>query len=144
TDFFRTAYVSGLREETESNIRTAASLNSPNDREGFYVKLIAIGLVSYLYDMAWAYIYRSQIELLLELNKGKLLPLAEAKKYYDNAAAAYPTLYANYPFDRWLEFLKSHTMILQYPGDIIDLTHRGKDFLKYLTHNGRYAEQKKY
>lgn len=72
--FFRRAYVSPLQQETEDNIRTSAQQNQPNNREEFYVRLIAVGLIAYAYDLAWAYIYRSQLDLLLELNRGKVLP----------------------------------------------------------------------
>src|SRR6266478_3721793 len=69
TEFFRHSYYSPLQAEIETNVRAAAAQNQPNDREGFYVKLIGIGLLSYTYDMVWSAIYKSQLLALLELNR---------------------------------------------------------------------------
>jgi hypothetical protein len=46
--YFQRAYISPLQPENEDNIRAAASQNQPNDREGFYVKLIAVGSLAYI------------------------------------------------------------------------------------------------
>jgi hypothetical protein len=142
TEFFKHAYVSHFREETESNIRAAAIQNQPNDREGFYVKLISVGLVGYMYDVAWAYIYRSQLLMLLDLNR-RILSLVEVKAYYDKAAKDNRAFYAHYSFDRWLAFLKSHVLLIQHPKDTVEITVRGKDFLKYLVHYGRYPDDRR-
>jgi hypothetical protein len=142
-EFFKNAYSSQFKEETENNIRAAAVQNQPSDREGFYVKLIAIGLNSYMYDMAWAYIYKSQILLLMELNR-KIMPVAEVKAYYDKAASDHPILYARYSFDQWMAFMKSHILLIQHPSGMVEITVRGKDFLKYLTHWGRYPDDRNF
>jgi len=143
TTFFRHSYYSPLQAEIETNARRAATENQPNDREGFYVKLIAVGLISYNYDMIWSSIYRSQLLALLELNRQNgLLPLPAVKTYYDQAAIAHPTRYASYPFDEWLSYMKTNLLILHHPSDMIEITVRGKDFLKYLLHWGREADQR--
>lgn len=142
TEFLKRAYNSQLREEVESNVRIAATQTQPNDREGFYVKLIAVGTLNYIYDLIWAYIYRSQILLLLELNR-RMLSIAEVKAYYDKAASDNPTAYEKYSFDQWLSFLKSQILLIHHPSDMLEITVRGKDFLKYLVHWGRYADDKK-
>src|SRR5712692_10470988 len=131
TLYFQQSYASPLQPEAENNIRTAATQNQPIDREGFYVKLIAIGVISYVYDMAWAYIFRSQLLLLMELNR-KILLLAEVRTHYDKAASDTPTVYANYSFGQWMDFLKSHLLLLQHPNGMVEITVRGRDFLKYL------------
>jgi hypothetical protein len=143
TAFFQQSYASPLQAETESNIRAAAIQNQPNDREGFYAKFIAIGIFAYLYDMVWASIYRSQLLLLMELNR-RMLSLAEVKSYYDKAASDNPTHYANYSFDQWLDFMKSRILLIQYPSQMFEITVRGKDFLKYLTHWGRYPDDRSF
>jgi hypothetical protein len=143
SSLFATAYTSAMREEIESNVRAAAQLNSPNDHEGFYVKLITIGLVSYTYDIIWAYIFRSQILALMELNR-RVTPIAEIKEFYDKAVTENPDRYATYPFDQWMEFLKSNQLLIWHPSGMVQITVRGQDFLKYLTHCGRYPDDRTY
>jgi len=136
--FFRTAYYSQVTDEAEKNIRLAAAQNQPNDREGYLAKLIGLGLVSYLHDMCWAYIYKSQLLMLTELNRrGGLMPLNDAKPYYDRAVNENPHLYGDYPLDGWLEFMRGQQLIIRHPTDMLEITIRGRDFLKYLTHWGR-------
>jgi hypothetical protein len=143
TTYFATSYVSTLYQEVENNVRAAAQLNSPNDREGFYVKLIALGLPGFTYEIVWAYIFRSQVLTLMEINR-RLVPIAEVKEFYDKAAAEYPDRYAAYSFERWMEFMKSNGLLLWHPSGMVEITVRGKDFLKFLTHYGRYPDDRKF
>jgi hypothetical protein len=141
--YFRTAYHSPLTEEVEVNIKKAAADNQPNDREGFYVKFIGVGFVAYVYDTIWFAIYGSQLLALLELNRRSgLLPLAGIKHFYDKAVASNPIQYAHYTFDQWLGFMKTQLLLIVHPSNMVELTIRGKDFLKYLLHNGREASQR--
>jgi hypothetical protein len=140
---FRTAHYSQLTTEAENNVRFAAAQNQPNDREGFLAKLIGIGVVAYAYDMTWAYVYKSQILMLTELNRrGGLMPLADAKVYFDKGAADYPQVYAAYSFEGWLRFMIRETLIIRHPTDMLEITIQGRDFLKYLTHWGRSADNR--
>ena len=141
TVFFQQAYNSSLQPDIEKNIRAAATQNQPTDREGFLVKVIGIGLISYTYDITWAYIFRSQLLLLMELNR-KLLSLTDAKIYYDKAATDNPIQYAGYSFQSWLSFMKTQVLIIHHPSDMVEITVRGQDFLKYLTHWGRYPDDR--
>jgi hypothetical protein len=142
TEYFKRAYISQLQQDIENNVRAAATQNQPNDREGFYVKLIATGLPSFVYEVAWSYIYKSQILLLQELNR-RQLPLSEAKTYYDKAVSDNPTSYTNYSFDQWLAYMKSHVLLIQHSNVMVEITVRGRDFLKYLVHCGRSADDRK-
>lgn len=143
-EFFRTAYYSNLTVEVEKNIRLAAAQDQPNDREGFLAKFIGVGVVMYAHDQTWAYIYKSQLFMLTELNqKGGIMPLPAAKLYYDKAADECPEVYANYSFEAWMEFMKGQQLIIQHPSAMLEITVRGKDFLKYLTHWGRLANARK-
>ncbi len=114
----------------------------PTDREAFYVKFIATGIIGYIYDIAWAYIYRSQVLLLLELNR-RIMPLAEVKTFYEKAASDNNSAYADYSFSQWLEFMKFYILIIQHESEMVEITLRGKDFLKYLVHWGRYADDRR-
>ncbi|HEY6767213.1 MAG TPA: hypothetical protein VI386_20825 [Candidatus Sulfotelmatobacter sp.] len=141
TEHFKHSYVSTFTAEVEKNIRIAANQNQPNDREGFFARFIGLGLVSYMHDITWAYIYKSQLLMLLELNRrGGWLPLSDVKGYYDRAAIDSPNLYSDYSFGQWQAFIKSQDLLIQHPSDMFEITVRGEDFLKYLTHWGRYAD----
>jgi hypothetical protein len=140
--FFIQAYASTLLQETEQRIRTMVDQNQPPDREAFYLKFIATGIIGYLYDIAWAYIYRSQILLLMELNR-RVLTIAEARTYYDRAANDNQAAYSNYSFEQWLEFMKTHVLLFEHASGMVEITPRGKDFLKYLVHWGRYPDDRK-
>jgi len=141
TAFFKTSYISTLQQEIENNTRAAAIQNQPNDREGFYVKLIAVGLLAFTYDIVWAYIFKSQILLLTELNRRIMSP-PEVKTYYDRAASDYPARYATYSFDQWMAFMQTNLLLIHTPDGMVGITVRGKDFLKYLVHWGRSADER--
>ena len=140
--FLSQAYSSTLQQETENNVRAMVNQTQPTDREAFYVKFIATGIIGYIYDIAWAYIYRSQVLLLLELNR-RIMPLAEVKTFYEKAASDNKSAYADYSFSQWLEFMKFYILIIQHESEMVEITLRGKDFLKYLVHWGRYADDRR-
>lgn len=143
TEFFRHAYYSPLQPQIEANVRSGALENQPTDKEGFYVKLIAMGLISFNYDLIWAYIFKSQLLALLQLNRNSgFLPLADFKAYYDQAALAAPAAYAQYSFDQWFLFMQNQTLVIKHPSNMVEITAGGKDFLKYLLHWGRDPDQR--
>lgn len=141
--YFRVAHYSQLTNHTDSTFRAIAAKYPADQREGFYAKFIGVGLVAYLHDDTWAYIFRSQILMLIEMNsKGGFLSLAAAKTFYDAAVAGNPGLYASYTFNQWLDFMTSHQLCIRHPSDMLEITVRGRDFLKYLVHWGRDASMR--
>ena len=71
------------------------------------------------------------------------MPIADAKAYYDKAKEDYPEVYKTYQFEGWLGFLKNEQLIIHHPSEMIEITLRGRDFLKYLTHWGRSADNRR-
>jgi len=142
--FFRTAYHSNWTRDVENRIRLAAHQNEPNDHESFYARFIGIGYVAYHHDMTWAYIYKSQVLMLTELNRrGGMMASADARPFYDRATAEYPSVYGNYSFDQWLAFIIGRVLILRHPSDMLEITVGGRDFLSYLAHYSRSADDRK-
>lgn len=136
-EFFRLAYFSPLTAEIENNIKIVAERAEPGDHEAFYSRFIGVGIIAYTYDTTWLIIYRSQLLLLDELNRKGLRPVAEAKKFYDQAVLDYPKTYAHYSFDQWLAYLQGEAQLLiKHPSEMLDLTYKGKDFIRYLAHRG--------
>jgi hypothetical protein len=142
--FFRQAYTSALTDEAEKNFRLAAQQHQPNEREGFLLRIMGIGTVAWVHDITWSTVFKSQLLMLLEMNRrGGLIPLADAKPYYDQAVIDFPQIYANYAFEQWIAYLKGETLIIHHASNMLEITVKGKDFLKYLTHWGRYPEARR-
>ena len=80
---------------------------------------------------------------LMEINR-RVMPIAEVKVFYDKAAAEYAGTYVNYSFEQWMGFMKSQTLIIWHPTGMVEITVQGRDFLRYLTHWGRYADDRKF
>jgi hypothetical protein len=136
-EYFRRAYFSPLTAEIENNIKIAAERNEQGNHEAFYARFIGVGFVAYVHDIAWVVIYKSQLLLLYALNSKGLLPVSEAKKFYNQAVIDYPQTYAKYSFDQWMAYLVDAQFVVRPPSEMLDITHKGKDFLKYLAHWGR-------
>ena len=141
--FFHVAYSGQLQTETEGNIRAMIHSQAPDEREQFIVRFIATGLINAIYDHIWLTLYRSQLLVLAELNKS-LLRREQIKVYYDEAVRKSPEFYEEYSFDQWLDYLRSQLLLLEHPGQTFEITVRGKDFLKYMVHNGYNADSRKY
>jgi hypothetical protein len=134
--FFAHAYYSPVTAEFETNIKTIARQYSPNDTESFYARFIGIGAVAYQHDVTWFTIYKSQMSALVELNARGMIPLADVKKHYDKAVIAYPKTYLNYSFDQWMNYMQSRLLVIKHPSNMAEITHGGKDFLRYVAHKG--------
>ncbi len=134
--FFAQVYYSPITAEFEKNIKLIAQKHAPADKEGFYARFIGVGAVAYQHDVTWFTIFKSQLSPMAELNARGLIPLADVKKHYDKAAVNYPPTYANYSFDQWMTYLLSRQLIAKHPSDMVELSHGGKDFLRYVAHSG--------
>lgn len=142
-DFYRTG-AGPFLDEIEAHFQRLAAHHRDNaERERFLIRGLAAGTVSYLHDMSWASIFKSQLEALNELNVRGATTAETLRPFYNRAAAANPDVYKNYAFDSWLDFLMSHTLVRK-DGNVIQITVRGKDFLKYLVQLGRSASDRRY
>lgn len=148
-EYFRTAYFSPVTAEIEQSMKIVAHEYDPNNPEVFYTRLIGVGAAACHYDLTWAIIFKSQLDLLAELNRAaKRVSISVARKFYDGAAEKYPNIYPKYGFDHWLGYLQSQSLLVRYPSetpdipDTIEITHAGRDFLKFLAHWGRDVSTK--
>jgi hypothetical protein len=145
-EFFRLAYRTPLEAEVRKNFYLLARQEQPNDPERFYLDFIGVGLVSVIYNDIWWPMYKSQLLALQEVNRRNgLLPVSEAKRHYEDALREYAQEYARTPtaFEQWLQYLSANGLVLRHPSEMLEITERGKDFLKYLTHWGRGADLKR-
>jgi len=138
--FFRTAYYSPLQDVGRNAFMNEAERVRPKDKESFYLDIIAVGSLAVIYDEIWRIIYRSQLRALLILNENRgMSPLDTFRKSFDEAAQEFAGDYGrlNITFDGWMEFLIRNELIKLHPSQMVEITLKGKDFLKYLLHWGR-------
>jgi hypothetical protein len=103
-----------------------------------------MGFWGYLHEVTWAYIFRSQILALTDLNaKGGVLSLTAITSHFEKATTDFPNTYALYTFNQWMDFMLTHSLLIRKPGDVVEITVRGRDFLKFLTHWGWTADMKR-
>ena len=63
-EFYRT-YDNALLRECEDNVRALANaFPAGNDRERFFLRFIASGIIGYVFDVVWYTIYKSQLDAL--------------------------------------------------------------------------------
>jgi hypothetical protein len=139
-DFYRNTagdYQSQVERHFE---RLLAHFVNLEDRLRFLFRANINGVITAFHDATWNWIFRSQLELLQELNT-RAMTLTEAKPFFDAAAAANPKLYKGSTFEIWLSFLKNHEVVLQ-DGNVLQITVKGKDFLKYLVLQGKSAKER--
>lgn len=142
--FFRAAYRTTIEAEVRQNFYLTSRQRQPNDPEKFYLDFIGIGFIAALYDSIWYPMFRSQLLALQEVNKhGGLLPVAKVKEFYDAAAREFPGEYQTDTFERWLTYLTKNVLVIHHPSDMVEITVRGRDFLKFLAHWGRDAKGKR-
>jgi hypothetical protein len=143
-DYFRTGHASQLTEQTAKDMKILVGQQHPNDREEALARFIGMGFWGYLHEVTWAYIFRSQILALTDLNaKGGVLSLTAITSHFEKATTDFPNTYALYTFNQWMDFMLTHSLLIRKPGDVVEITVRGRDFLKFLTHWGWTADMKR-
>jgi hypothetical protein len=143
-EFFRTSYRTPAESEVQKNFKLVAQQEEPNDHEAFYLRFLGVGFIAALFDSVWWPMYRSQLLALMEVNRnGGVLPKAQVRAFFEKAQAEYPNEYETDSFERWFSYLTRNGLVLDHPSDMVEITVRGKDFLKYLTHWGREPKDKR-
>ena len=123
----------GFAGEVENAIRVTAA--PVPDKETYFVHALTVAVIYVQFEILWYNIFGSQIRALQQLNTGQL-KREGIFPYYAEAATATPHTYANYSFDQWLGFMRSHTIIRE-DGDLVGITVKGRDFLKFLIDEAR-------
>ena len=110
-----------------------------NDRERLLVRLLAAATIAHSFESAYFVIWGSQIAALQFLNSAGVsgVDAALLRPWYDQAAARDPERYQGYSFDQWLGYLQGNLLILRQ-GNHVAITLEGREFLKYLLHQGYF------
>jgi hypothetical protein len=141
-DEFYHTYDLNFIEEVEHLIGVQVNAVAPEERERFLTRFLVSGLIGYMFEATWYTIFRSQIDALHHL-VGHSLKREQLKVYYDHAAAASPSLYQSYTFEQWVGYMRSQVLIRE-DGDWINITIRGREFLKYLINSARSSSSRAY
>jgi len=118
TNFYKTGGGPFLDEMESHFQRLAAHHKDAKEREQFLIRALSGGAVSYLHDMTWSSIFKSQLEALHELNARGAMLAEQLKPFYTAASTAHPAVYRAYSFDSWLAYLIGQTLVRQDGGVI--------------------------
>jgi hypothetical protein len=113
---------------------TAANVPQHIER-AWLVREIMTARLQRAHEAAYRLIFGSQINLLLAANTASQSDEAQARQIYEQAKAAYPDLYQDFPFDKWLAW-PVNAALLTIENGRLKATPLAQEFLKYLVDNG--------
>jgi hypothetical protein len=105
-------------------------------REEELITALATTVLFYGFDSTYFIIFGSQLGALQQLNSEPMLAVEALRPWYELGAIGSPTTYENYSFEQWLNFLQLSGLIRRDNGPTVQITIRGRSFLKYLVHRG--------
>jgi hypothetical protein len=133
-DQFYRIFDGPLLQETETGIRNQMNVNNPPDREGYLTRGLSMLILVSGYEYTWLNIFGSQLRALNQLNT-RMLSYDEMRHFYEEGATGLPQLYETRTFEMWLAFFRNSTLIRD-SGDRLEITVRGREFLRYLVQAG--------
>lgn len=141
-EFYRN-YDNVLLREVEDTVRKSSDqYQAGADRERYLIRVIASGFILVVFEFTWNSIYQSQVNALQALNK-QPLKIEDVRPVFQRAATEHPEVYGSYSFEQWLAYLRTQILIKDHAVGL-EITVRGREFLKYLIATGRSAGDRKY
>ena len=138
-DEFARLFDNQLLVEREESIRTELVRIVGADqtqKEKTLIRIIAAQAIRQQFDTTYRTIWGSQLNALEITNATPGgVPLGVFETLYNQAVARHKELYANYSFGQWLEYMESHLLSIR-EDDKIYITLTGREFLKYIIHQG--------
>jgi len=114
--------------------------NNAGDRENLLIHNLAVTRVAYFCESIYNQIFGSQIGALKHINERIAVKANDLQPIYERAKADWPSIHQGRSFEQWLEFMHKADLISRV-GDTLELTHFGREFLRYLVIQ-RYPEVK--
>ena len=111
-----------------------------DEREGRLKSELATWQISFHFEFVNSNIMGSQLSLLKAANSHPI-PLEQVRAGYDGFAAANPQLYSNYPYERWLAWLRDAARCVNDNQGFVVITEEGREFLNYLVKRGYTLER---
>lgn len=113
-------------------------ISTAADKEKVLIRHLAALSLNFLFTRIDFMIYENQLKLLECLNSNATAPKQIAKDMYNAAAASYPEVLKDYPFEKYIGFLKTNNLIIEQD-ETLSITVFGRAFLGFLIHTGRNA-----
>ncbi len=112
-------------------------IESGGDREKALIRALASNHIILHFERAYGNLWASQLACLRHLNsRDHGAEVTEVVPFYELARITYPSWYENYPFDRWLGFLRAFNLVCENDSNVF-ITVAGREFLKYLVAAGK-------
>ncbi len=125
-------YEKSIRKDLEALKRTDESKQIK-----ILVSALATTQVTLYYEQIFNSIWRSQLSLLRHLNSiSNGETLEELRTFYDQGASIRPEVYANYSFERYIDYLTVHKLMEKHD-NLYWITQVGIDFLAHLVKLGK-------
>ncbi len=111
--------------------------SSQTEREKILIRLLAANSIVQHFEETYRVIWGSQLGALEFANTAGASGLEKdfLRTWYNQAVARQPLWYQNYTFEQWLGFLYTSQLLLAI-GDKVVITLEGREFLKYILHQG--------
>ena len=120
------------REKTILAQLSTFALRSDEEKIKVLIRAFATTRIALEHNTAAYTIFASQLRLLIALNAAPSgLLIEEIERFYTEARAAFPDLYANRSFDDWLGFVISQNLVVRRDRRL-EIAQFGSDFLKHL------------
>ena len=119
-------------EETIRQYPPLSTTTDPAAREQLLVTLSARAVLISIFEQVEGSIWASQVGLLnyLNLNPQGVTVDDLQKPFYEPASQRHPQLFSNYPFDRYLNFLASYSLLVLRDGRA-HITDQGREYLAW-------------
>jgi hypothetical protein len=102
----------------------------------YLTKKLAVTSLARSFEFIYSSIWGSQIQILKLMNSQNGVPIEVIKPFYDLASNNYPVVFTNYPFEKYMDFLAVHGLILK-KNDLSFITEYGREFLAFLVYTGK-------
>jgi len=124
-------------EKAIRDILAREGIATAEDKEKVLIRHLAIAQLNFTFSRIDFLIYLGQLKILEVLNSNPE-PKQMAMDVYNKAKAFYPEVLKDYPFEKYLGFLKTNNLILEHE-DTLSITLFGREFLAFLVRTARNA-----
>ena len=125
-------------EKVIRDLLVREGVNAAPDKEKVLIRHLAASWLNFVFTRIDFTIYQSQLKILEFLNSNPTAPKQMANDMYIAAATIHPEVLKDYPFEKYLGFLKTNNLILEQD-EILSITVFGREFLAFLVRTARNA-----
>ncbi len=116
-------------------------IKKSSDREAVLFRYSQALYLVLHFNRIYSQIFGSQLDLLQALNGSNSETKDTLRVFYKNAKSQNVKFYENYSYDQYLDYLKRVNLIQEETKNKVEITHLGRDFLKYIIESGMTIEK---